>query len=240
MAVNELLVASLVIAVGSLVQGSIGLGLGLLSTPILVLVEPELVPGPILFVAMLLTFAVAWRERASLDLVGIGWALTGRIPGIAAAGLAAAYLPRHGLNVTLGCLVLIGVVMTASPWWKAAPTKPILFSASVVSGFMGTIASIGGPPMALVLQRSSGPNLRANLSGYFTMGSAMSLIGLVIFGEFGVLELRNGLRLIPAMLVGLLLAAPAARVIDRGRTRIGVLALSGASAVVLLVREIVF
>lgn len=240
MSVNELLIANLIIAAGSLVQGSIGLGLGLLSTPFLVLIQPSLVPGPILFVAMLLTLSVAYRERTSLDLPGIGWALAGRIPGIAAAGFAVAFLPQRGLNLTLGVLVLIGVVMTSSPWWKADPTKPILFSASVVSGFMGTVASIGGPPMALVLQRSAGPRLRANLSGYFTVGSAMSLVGLVTFGEFRLPELRNGVLLVPGMLVGMLVARSAASVIDRGFARLAVLTLSGASAVFLLVREVAF
>lgn len=65
----------------------------------------------------------------------------------------------------------------------------------------------------------------------------MSLLGLAAFGEFGPTELRSGLLLIPGMVVGLIVARVTARIFDRGGTRAAVLVISGASAIVLLVRE---
>ena len=45
---------------------------------------------------------------------------------------------------------------------------------------MGTAASIGGPPMALLLQNESGNRIRANLAVFFVIGSFISLVMLGI------------------------------------------------------------
>ena len=46
------------------------------------------------------------------------------------------------------------------------PTAPAMFSAGFLSGFMGTSSSIGGPPMALVLQHEENDFIRANMAAF--------------------------------------------------------------------------
>lgn len=46
MSALELVVVSLVFAIGSALQGAVGFGANLLAVPVLVLVDPTLVPGP--------------------------------------------------------------------------------------------------------------------------------------------------------------------------------------------------
>jgi hypothetical protein len=51
----KLLAACAAVTIGSTVQGSVGLGLGLVAAPILALIDPMLIPGPILLCGLVLT-----------------------------------------------------------------------------------------------------------------------------------------------------------------------------------------
>ena len=62
MSVFEFVVACVAVFVGSCVQGSLGFGLGLIAAPVLAFVDPDLVPGPVLMLALVLTVAVASRD----------------------------------------------------------------------------------------------------------------------------------------------------------------------------------
>lgn len=233
----EIAVVTLAVAAGACVQTAVGFGLGLLAAPVLALYDTTLVPGPLLFVMVPLTVLVARRERGALDFQGIRWALVGRIPGTIAGSVAVAVLPEGPLAVLFASLVLLAVVLSLTGW-TLRPTTRTLVTAGAASGFMGTATSIGGPPMALVYQRSTGPQLRATLAAYFVVGAAFSLAMLAVVGEFGAEELRLGLLLLPGMLIGYLTSGVLARVLDRGYTRAAVLLFASVSSIVLLLREL--
>lgn len=234
----ELALAALVVAAGACVQGVVGFGLGLVAAPLLALLDPELVPGPLLFVGVPLTVLVALRERGSLDLRGIRWAIVGRVPGTVAGSVAVAVLPHGPLVVMLGLVVLAAVVMSVGGW-HVRPSSTTLVAAGLASGFMGTATSIGGPPMAMVYQRHTGPQLRSTLAAYFVFGAAFSLAMLALAGEFGATELRAGLLLLPGVVVGFTVSRLLARVLDRGYTRAAVLGCSAASSIALILQELV-
>ena len=233
----EIAVVTLAVAAGTSVQGAVGFGLGLLAAPVLALYDTDLVPGPLLFVMVPLTVLVAARERGALDFRGIRWALAGRVPGTIAGSLAVALLPEGPLTVLFASLVLVAVLLSLTGW-HPHPTTPALLTAGAASGFMGTATSIGGPPIALVYQRRSGPELRSTLAAYFLVGAAFSLLMLAVVGEFGMAELRLGLLLVPGMLLGYSASAVLARTLDRGYTRAAVLVFASVSSIVLLVREL--
>ena len=50
----DLLLAISVVTIGSVIQGSVGFGLGPLAVPLLVLLDPIFVPGPLILAALLL------------------------------------------------------------------------------------------------------------------------------------------------------------------------------------------
>ena len=79
--------------VGSTVQGSIGFGMGLLASPILILIDERFVPAPILLSSWVLTTFLVLRERQAIDLVGLRWAVAGRVAGTSVAGVVLAVLP---------------------------------------------------------------------------------------------------------------------------------------------------
>ena len=69
-----------------------------------------------------------------------------------------------------------------------------LFGAGVLSGFMGTVSGIGGPPVALLYQHESGRTLRATLPRYFLVGGAITMVTLVAVGKLGRAELLQAAR----------------------------------------------
>ncbi|MFC8827487.1 hypothetical protein ACFT9I_19350 [Streptomyces sp. NPDC057137] len=68
----------------------------------------------------------------------------------------------------------------------------------MASGLMSAATSVGGPQMALVRQRVTGPELRSTMSGFFLAGSPMSLAALAAVGAVHTDSLRYSALLAPA------------------------------------------
>ncbi len=68
---------------------------------------------------------------------------------------------------------------------------------------MGTVAALGGTPLALVYQDRSGAELRSTLAISFVVGIAMSLVGLTLAGEAEGRHVVLALQLLPCLLIGL-------------------------------------
>jgi hypothetical protein len=234
----DIAIASATVFAGSTVQGSIGFGLGLLASPILILIDQRFVPAPILLSSWVLTTFLILRERRAIDLAGLRWAVAGRVAGTAVAGIVLAVLPPDRMTIVFGGLVLVGVALSISGA-KLRPQRGILVGAGMLSAVMGTIASIGGPPMALVYQHAHGARLRATMSGFFWIGTVMSLATLRLVGRFGAEEIRLTLVILPAMVAGLVVSKWTAAYVDRGYTRPIVLALAAAAGVTVILRQLI-
>jgi len=222
---------------GATLQGSLGFGLGVFAVPLFFFIDPALVPGPTLAAAMILTATLAYRERHAVHIADIKWAIIGRVFGVAAALVVLTLVPPRHLATLLGALILAAVAITASG--VHLPPKPAtLVSAGLVSGFMGTSVSVGGPPLALVYQRESGPRVRGTLSTYFVIGAAISLIGLHFVHRFGLHQLLLAGALAPGVIVGYLISRRLAPILDRGYTRIGVLTVSGVMGAIVILKQV--
>lgn len=99
-------------------------------------------------------------------------------------------------------------------------------------------ASIGGPPMALVWQRRSGAQLRGTMSGFFLVGSVLSLVMLTLTGAIGARTLWGCAVLIPAALTGFLLSTVLNRHLNPKRLRWLAIAVSTAGALMLAGRSL--
>ncbi len=233
-----LFLASVVVATGATLQGSVGFGLGLFSVPILLLIEPRFVPGPLLFASIGLTILLTHRERRGVRVSDLKWSLSGRVLGIAVAAAALVAIPASRLAVLFGMLVLMAVGLSATG--LHVPVRPgTLFGAGILSGFMGTTVSIGGPPIALLYQRQSGPQIRGTLSAFFVVGVTLSLIALHLVGRFGFEEFLLALGLLPGIGIGFLVSRRTAAALDVGYLRKAILLVSAVSAVVVLVKALV-
>ncbi|TQM45681.1 sulfite exporter TauE/SafE family protein [Pseudonocardia cypriaca] len=225
--------AGLAVAVGALVQGAVGFGLALVAAPFLAIIDPRLLPVPMLILATAHAMLALRREFRHADWTGVGWALLGRLPGIALGVLAVAVLPPRWFAVAVAIIVLTCVALSVVRW-RPRPTVPALLVAGIVSGAGGTASSIGGPPVALLYQDAHGPRVRATLGAYFAAGSLLSIAGLLVGGQVDADALRAAALLAPFMIVGFLLSSPARRLLDRGWTRPAVLALAAGGALALL------
>ena len=229
--------ASLVVAVAALVQGSVGIGFGIVAAPILAVIDPIMVPGPLLVLALGLAIMLAIRERSEIRFGDLGAALAGRIPASFVAGFTVGFLPPDQFLIIFALMILFGVGLSLSGW-RVNPSTRNLVLAGTASGFMGTITSVGAPPMAIVYQNVAGPQMRATIAAYFTVGAAMSIVALASFGAFGWTDLALSVKLIPAMAIGFAISGLAAKIVDMGYVRTGVLAICTASAGLLLVKAL--
>lgn len=233
----ELLLANAALLAGAVVQGAVGFGAMLVAVPFLLLIDPELVPGSALVASVPLGVFILARDHRHGRLRDVAWPLVGRTIGAPLGVMVLVAVPAELLGVLFGVLLLAAVLASASRW-TVAPTDRNGFFAGTISGFSGTTVGVGGPPVAIVYQGDAGPVLRANLSRYFLAGLVISLTSLSIGGELGPDRVQAGLALVPGLLVGAVISGRVAQYLDRGWARPAVLAVSAASAVVVLVRAL--
>jgi uncharacterized membrane protein YfcA len=235
--VPQLIAASVAMAFGALVQGAVGFGASLVAAPLLALVDPQFVPGPVSVATFVLNVLIIGGARGNEADRAIRWAIMGVVPGTIVAGVTLLLLSTRGLSIAFAILVFVGVGLTASGL-AVRRVPATLFGAGVLSGFMGTVTSVGGPPIALLYQRDSGPTLRATLPRYFLASGTIALVVLAVVGRLGRDEWIDAAVLLPGVVVGLRGSRWLAGHVDRRSARPWVLGLSALAAVSVLVREL--
>lgn len=227
--------ASLVIVAAAVAQSALGVGFGVVAAPVLAVIDPSLVPGTVMVLGAVTALIVALRDRARFHFGDLGFALAGRIPFSLLGGLTASVLPERLFLLVFAGLILAAVALSLSGL-RIAPTRRNLFLAGCASGFMGTVTSVGTPPLAIVYQHAPGAEVRANLSAFFAVGGIISILSLAAFGAFGWRDLALSLTLAPAMLLGYLLSPLLQRHTDRGWMRPAMLTLCVGAAALLLAK----
>jgi uncharacterized protein len=222
-----------VVLVGSAVQATIGIGMGMLAAPVLAMADPDFVPGAIVIAVIPLSVSVAVQGRHSIDRRGVLFALIGRLPGVVLGTIAVAVLASEVLAVVVAIAVLLAVVATATRL-RVHTTGPTLIGAGVASGFTGTATGIGGPPMALTYQHADPTTLRSTLGAFFTVGALMSMTGLIATGSLGARQWELALLVLPGVVLGVMLARRFADRLRGDRVRAAVLTLCAVSAIALL------
>ncbi len=237
LSVVEIILAIIIVAAGTAVQSAIGFGLAMIAAPLLVLIDRAFVPGPMIASALLLVVWMSYRERSAIDLSNFKAAILGRLVGTFPAAFLLGFVSAATFDMIFATLVLLAVAISLIHSDIKATPKTVFF-ATIVSGFMSTISSIGGPPLALVYQNAKGPELRANLSVLFTLGCSVSLIALSLVGRFGVKDLVYSAILCLGILLGVLSSGPVKRIVDKSTARPYLLGLCFISASLILIRAL--
>lgn len=231
------LLATLTVMLGAVLQAATGLGAGLIVVPLLALIRLDLVPGPVIFASLALSFTMTVRGRSQIYGVHLGTVLGGLLIGTLAMGVVLALIPLTGLGLIFGVLILLAVAISIkAPQFH--PTPGWAFGAGMLAGAMGTAAGIGAPVLALLYQQLSGPRLRATLAFLYALSSVVVLGVLHHLGRFGTRELLLGLALVPGFVLGYLVSPGLAQFIDRGYARTAVLWISALSALLLIGRSL--
>ena len=230
------LIALAIVFVGALVQGTFGFGLALVAAPVLLQLDAAWVPGPVLLVMLGLSCAIGWRERQVVDRPALVVPIAGQVLGIVTALVVLGWAEPRSIQVLIGSVILVAVLLS-SVGLKLEPQPGSLLVAGTLAGFMGTTASIPGPPLALLHQNVPPARLRGTLAHFFVVGNTLSLIGLGWTGRLGLAELAMGLVLLPAAAAGYLASVRLGRRLDGPRVRAAVLIFSGLGALGLIYRS---
>jgi uncharacterized membrane protein YfcA len=227
-----------VVYVGSVVQASIGVGLGMLASPMLAIADPDFIPAAIVITVIPLTVSIGWAERTHIDVRGFVLAVLGRLPGVVVGAVVAAVFSDDLLALLVAGSVLAAVAVSTTST-RFEPTDPALTAAGFASGLTGTATGVGGPPMALVYQHSDPATMRSTISAFFAVGAAMSVAALAIAGEVGRRQIELSAMLLPSVILGVLTARLVKGRLDPKVLRPAVLAVCTLAAVTLLVRTFV-
>jgi uncharacterized protein len=220
------------------IQGSTGFGFNMLAAPILAVIDPIFVPGPMLMMAGLVCIGGMLREAPSIDRKGLTYALTGRLIAAAIAVFCLGLLNEATFSIVFGAMVLFAVLLSMAGL-KIIATPATLFAAGTASGFMGTLTSIGAPPMAMVYQNAQGPVMRATLNTFFVVGAAISLVALTLSGNMDGSDFVLAAILTPFAFIGFFFSHWGRKLVDKGRVRLVVLTISTVSAFILIARQFI-
>ena len=157
---------NIVVLLGSLLQGLIGYGLGMFCAPLLFLIDPTLVPAPLILISTVITVIMLYRDKSHLQFNQVSWAMKGGFIGVVGAGLILRIATKDQFELVFGLLILAAVIISVLGFTpKVNKTNNVI--AGFTSGFMGTLTAVGGPPMALLYQHGELKNIKANLTAFW-------------------------------------------------------------------------
>ena len=233
----EIVLATITYTIGSTLQGVLGFGANMFAVPILALINPDFIPGPVLMVNPLMAGIFTWRERGEVNRHDLAWMITGRLPGVAVGVVALQLVSGDQLGMLFGVLLLLAVGRKASGI-HAGRNHRTLMAAGSLSGFMGTTVGVGGPPIALLYHDVPGSVLRATMSPYFMIGTTISVTALALTGQFDLGDLVVSAWLVPGVLAGVVVSHRLRGLLDGEWVAPAVYAFSSAAAIVLLIRSL--
>lgn len=232
----SLLLAMAAVFTGAFIKGTTGFGFGMVAAPVMMIIDPVFVPGPLLVLAMMVSMLILVKEWRNIDVRGLSVALSGRIMGTFLAAVTISAIPLALYGIIFGILVLGAVMLSATRWHFASSVRNLIMG-GVASGFMGTLTSIGAPPIALVYQHETVAVIRSTLAAFFMFGTAISIGALFLFGKFSIDHLFISILFIPPLLLGLWASNAIVAKINMTLMRYAILSLSGISSIVLIIRS---
>lgn len=236
-AAHQLLAVYGVILLGAVLQAATGLGTGLLIVPLLALIDPVTVPGPIVFASIAISGLMAWRGRREFRIASMNFAVLGMAAGALAAAAVVSVIQTRYAGLLIGGLILLAVAASVVGLRvRVTPVNELL--AGGLAGFTGTVAAVGAPILALLYQHEHGPRVRAKLAYLYLFGALAAITVLHLSGLFGLPQLLLGLGMMPAYVVGFLVSGRLAAFLDRGYTRAAILVISGGSAMIVMGRSL--
>jgi len=234
----QLALIMVAIFAGAIVQGSVGFGFALVSAAAVGLIQPDAIPATLLLLSFPVNVFIGVRERRALDVVALREVTVGLMLGTPVGAMVLIMVPGELLVAAFGAAIVAAAgISIARP--RAEPGTRGRVVAGAVSGVISTVASTGGPPIALLFQRRPGPQLRATLAAAFFVSATLSTIGVTVAGRLGWQQARLALFSLPALVAGLVLSGPIGRRVDDRWLRPAVLVFAVGSGVAAIIRVLV-
>ncbi len=233
----DVIAALVVTFAAALAQGMVGIGFAVVSVPLLSLINPTLAPVPQLLVVLPLTLFMGLRERRHADLAGVTWVLIGRLPGAAIGVTLVLVATQRSLDVLIAALVLAGVAIRARDVTVTRGRTTDLL-VGTFAGVSSMVASMGGPPMALLFHDRGPATIRASLAFVFTVGLVLTISVRLLAGLITADDVKVAAIIFPALALGYAVSVPLSSKIGATFVRRSILVVSTTAAVGLLVKAL--
>ena len=196
----------LLVALGSGVQHSIGIGFGLIASPLMLVIDPKIVPVVPLALGMSSSLLQTVKTHKHLDLKICVYATITRVFAVVLASFVLVLVigdtSTKLFSIVFATSLLLAVAMTALNKLNLKPTAFSVVIATICSSVMGTLTGLGGPPMALLYASERPMVTRSHLSFMIFTGTIITLIVLGLHGLIARYQIEIFLFFLPALIVG--------------------------------------
>jgi uncharacterized membrane protein YfcA len=178
----EVIFIASLLFISSAVQGVLGFGFAVIASPIIIQIEPNLVPQLLSLLGLPLAIRVFYREKEEVDLSKVKPLIIGRLVGGPIGLFLLLNLSEKYLSIAVGFIVFIAGVGSFFGW---VINRNIFnsFLAGTFSGVFGMVAAIGGPPVALLYRNTRSQEFRPSLNSVFSIGIVITLSLLLLSGN---------------------------------------------------------
>jgi uncharacterized membrane protein YfcA len=239
---TQIVVAVLAMFIGATVAGTVGFGLGMTATPVLLLVlDPRSAVLMVNTAGIAVYITVMYQTRRALPIRAMAPIGLAGLVGAPIGVYVLSSVSTSALRISITVLILITAVAVAfnvgGGMGRARPLGPILglVVGALVSGF-----GIGGPLMVLYFlnYRWSSEAMRASLAFYFLLIMSTSLVGYVVAGLYTTERIELVLIVAIPVLVGFGLSGLLLRRLNEGSFRRGVIGVIVLTSLMVLAREL--
>ncbi len=234
---QEIVIVMAVMTIGAMVHGSTGIGLGLIAGPVLLSIEPDYVPGPLMLSTLVVGCRHLLAERQNIDRAILGRLVLGMPIGVVLAIVLLIRLDERTMALGIGALVVL-VVGALLAGIELPRTSRYEVVGGAASSFGAVAAAVPGPQLVMTLHDLPGPSMRPTIAATTTITGLATAGSLALVGRFGVEELLLLAGLVPPILVGLLLARYVRPWLDRAIFRPVILLIALAGGLALIIRNI--
>lgn len=197
----EVIFIALLLFVSSAVQGVLGFGFAVIASPIIVQINPNLVPQLLALLGLPIALRVFFREKDGVDLSKVKPLIVGRLLGGPIGLFLLLNLSEKYLSIAVGVIVLIGGLGSFFGWVINRNNLNSFF-AGTFSGIFGMVAAVGGPPVALLYRSTKSQEFRPSLNSVFSIGILITLSLLVLSGNLFTDHLLLFVLFLPFVLFG--------------------------------------
>ncbi len=233
----ELLVITAVAVAAAIVAGSAGIGVGLIASPVLLSMDTDFAPGPLLLGSLVISLRHVAFEFNELDREALQRALIGLPFGLAAAIAVLHVMQPSTLAFAIGIFICIASGLLLAGF---RPARSALID--VLSGagcaFTSSAAALPGPPLVIGFSDLSPKCLRCTISVFIIIVSVCSTVAWIAIDRFGGRELELTATLLPGLLSGLFLSRWTRPFLDRSWFRPAVLTLALIGGALLAFRQL--
>ncbi len=237
MSITDYLLALVFLAVGGGVQATLGIGAGLVAGPALTVIEPELLPGPMLAMAMVVNVRNAAADRQSTHVLAWKRALLGAPLGLGLGAVVLSFTNVKTLSLLVSFFVLGAVALQLSGLKPPSGTISD-YIAGTATAFSSTVAALPGPMFVVFHGHRPPGTVRGTLASFMLLVTPAILLFLAIDGRFGFRQFALAVALAPGMFLGLLLGKALRPRISIDRFRVIILSVASLSAVAVIIRTI--